>query len=178
MSHHAAEIPVKRKLGRPPIDPADRLTERVDVFFSIAAKLKLAEDAKACGLTPAAYIRKLVDGYRPTAKAEHSADPRLLLELNAIGNNLGQTLREIKPDNPAKADWQDLKRLLESVLQTVALEEFSVSPKLLLQLNAAGTQLNRAVADMHAGSARKHDWHEIRLTLQNLLYQLTESHVH
>jgi len=178
VSQVADEIPVKRKLGRPPKPPAERRTERVDVFFSIAERLKLNRDAQACGLSPAAYIRELVAGFRPVAQAEHSADPRLLLELNAIGNNIGQTLQAIKPDNPAKADWRQLKRDLEDVLQMVALEELSVSPKLLLQLNAVGTLLNRAVADMHAGSTRKHDWREIRLRLHELLLEAATSNVH
>jgi len=178
VSHVAVKIPVKRKLGRPPKDPADRRTERVDVFFSIAERLKLGEDAKACGLSPASYVRKLVAGFRLTAQAEHSADPRLLLELNAIGNNVGQTVRAIKAGTEAKADWQQLKRDIEDVLQRVALEELFVSPKLLLQLNAAGALLNRAVADMHAGSERKHNWRELRLSLHGLVMEVATSDVH
>ncbi len=178
MSQLAVKIFVKRKLGRPPKDPADRRTERVDVFFSIAERLKLVEDAKACGLSPAAYVRKLVAGFRPTAQAEHSADPRLLLELNAIGNNVGQTVRAIKTGTGAKADWQQLKRDIQDVLQMVALDQVSVSPKLLLQLHAAGSLLNRAVADMHASSERKHDWRELRLSLHDLIMEVATSDVH
>jgi len=178
MSQVAANHPAKQKLGRPPKDPADLRTERVEVFFSLAERLKLAEDAQACGLSPAAYIRKLIAGHRPVAQADHAADPRLLLELNAIGNNVKQTLSAIQSGTQSKADWRQLKHLLEDVLARVALEGISVSPKRLLQLNAYGTLLNRAVADMHAGSKRSHDWHEIRQTLQRLLMEVVATDVH
>jgi len=178
VSQLASKISVKRKLGRPPKDPSERRTERVDVFFSIAERLKLNADAKACGLSPASYVRKLVAGFRPTTQAEHAADPRLLLELNAIGNNVGQTMRAIKVGTQSKADWQQLKRDLEDALQMVALDKVFVSPKLLLQLHTAGALLNRAVADMHAGSQRKHNWRELRLTLHDLLMEVAASDVH
>lgn len=178
MSPIIAEISAKRRLGRPPKDPADRRTERVDVFFSVAERVKLDADARACGLSPAAYIRQLVAGFRPTAQAERSADPRLLLELNAIGNNLNQTLAAMKHDHPAKEEWRELRRHLQDVLQSVALEGISVPPKLLMQLHAAGSLLNRAVADMHAGSERKHNWLEIRMTLHGLLTEAASNHVH
>ena len=178
VSHGTDKVSVKRKLGRPPLDPAERRSERMEVYLSVAERLKLTEDASACGLSPAAYIRKLVAGYRPTAKADHAADPRLLLELNAIGNNIGQKLAAMDRHNPAKAAWHELKRELQDVLQLVALEELSVSPKLVLQLNAAGTLLNRAVADMHAGSTRQHDWLSIYETLHHLLLEVATSHVH
>lgn len=178
MPQIAVEIPVKRKLGRPRKDPADLLTERVDVFFSVSGRVKLHQDAKACGLSPAAYIRQLVDGYRPTAQADHGADPQLLLELNAIGNNVNQKLASLPPDHASKSAWRELKRDLQDALQIVALDGVSVSPKLLVQLNAAGTLLNRAVADMHAGSQRKHDWDSLRQTLHDLLTEAALSHVH
>jgi len=173
-----ANQPAKRKLGRPPKDPADLRTDRVEVFFSLAERLRLAGDAQACGLSPAAYIRKLIAGNCPVAQAYHVADPRLLLELNAIGNNIKQTLSAIQSGAHGKADWRQLQLLLEDVLARVALEGISISPKLLLQLHAAGTLLNRAVADMHAGSERKHDWHEIRQTLQSLLMEVVATDVH
>lgn len=178
MSRLAEQFPAKRKLGRPPKSPAERRTERVDVFFSVAERVKLNHDAAACGLSPAAYIRKLVGGYHPTAQAEGTPDPQLLLELNAIGNNLGQTIAAMLPDNPAKPAWQQLKRDLQDVLQMVALAEISVPPKLIVKLHAAGTLLNRAVADLHAGSKRSHDWPGIERTLYDLLLEVATSHVH
>ncbi len=179
VSRIAEQFPAaKRKLGRPPKAPAERRTERVDVFFSVAERVKLTEDARACGLSPAAYIRKLVAGYRPTAQAEQTADPRLLLELNAIGNNLGQTVASMNCDHPAKAAWRALKRDLQDMLQRVALEEISVSPRLVVKLNAVGTLLNRAVADLHAGSSRSHDWQAIYESLHGLLLEVATSHVH
>lgn len=178
VSRLAEQFPAKRRLGRPRKAAAERRTERVDVFFSVAERVKLAEDARACGMSPAAYIRKLVAGYRPSAQAGHAADPRLLLELNAIGNNLGQLLAAMDLKNPDKAAWTDLKRNLQDVLQAVALEPLSVPPRVVVRLSAAGTLLNRAVADMHAGSSRSHDWTTIRETLHRLLLEVATSHVH
>ena len=167
---HAEEAPlVKRRLGRPPKDPAERRTERVDVFFSPAERAKLAEDASACGVTPAAYIRRLVAGSRPAPPSERATDPRLLLELNAIGNNLRQALGFVDRSAPARADWESLDRLLRRTLSKAALTPVSVSPRLLVRLNAAGTLLNRAVADRHAGSRRRHDWRSLRSGLTELL---------
>ena len=178
MAQHAVERPSKRKLGRPPKDPAELRTIPVRVFCSPAEKLKLSQDAAACGLAPADYIRQLVAGHRPTPDSEASANPQLLLELNAIGNNLNQTVGLVRDRPQAKEKWHNLQRLNEDALAKVALDGISVPQKLLLKLNYIGTLLNRAVADRHAGSTRKHDWQEIYLLLQGALQEVLDSDVH
>lgn len=178
MSPSDAPTFVKRKLGRPPKDPAALRTERVDVFFSVSERLKLSADATACGMSPAAYVRKLIAGHRPSAQTDRGADPRLLLELNAIGNNVQQACGLMQQGTTAKAEWRQLRRLLEETLTEAALEVVSVSPRLLLQLNGVGTQLNRAVADFHAGSNRRHDWPQLCRSLESLLLEVRQSDVH
>ena len=172
MSRKAKTTRTKAKLGRPRKPALQLRSERVDTFFSILEKQKLTRDAKACGLSPAAYIRKLVAGHRPVAQAERSSDPRLLLELNAIGNNLRQLLGTLSKSDPARNRWLELKLQLEETLQRVALEEISVPEQLYTKLNIVGLQLNRAMADRHAESERKHDWQTINELLQEVLYEV------
>lgn len=172
MSRKAKTTRTKAKLGRPRKPTLQLRSERVDTFFSILEKQKLTRDAKACGLSPAAYIRKLVAGHRPVAHADRSSDPRLLLELNAIGNNLQQLLGTLSKSDPARSSWLELKLQLEETLQHAALEEISVPDRLFMKLNAVGLQLNRAMADRHADSERKHDWKAIFEQLQEVLTEV------
>jgi len=178
MAQQAAKGPSKRKLGRPPKDPAELRTQLLRVFFSPAEKLKLSRDATACGLGPAAYVRQLVAGHHPSSPVDDSADPQLLLELNAIGNNLNQTVGLVRTHPQAKLKWQQLHRLNEDVLAKVALGNSRVPPKQLVRLNHLGTMLNRAVADRHAGSTRKHGWQEIYVALQSDLREVLDRDVH
>ena len=66
---------------------------------------KLITNAKACGLTRTAYLRRLLNGYdlKPRPSAEMEA---LRTEIHQIGNNINQIARSVNaakqmPDLPA-----------------------------------------------------------------------------
>ena len=63
---------------------------------------KLITNAKACGLTRTAYLRRLLNGYdlKPRPSAELEA---LRTEIHQIGNNINQIARKanLMPDLPA-----------------------------------------------------------------------------
>lgn len=107
--------------GRPRIDPAERRTRPLRVFLNEAEELRLREDAAAAGINRHDYIRALIDGHKPQARAGGHYDPHLLHELNAIGNNLNQAVRDVHTGSARQRDWEALRDLLEEVLLRVAL---------------------------------------------------------
>ena len=77
---------------------------------------KLITNAKACGLTRTAYLRRLLNGYdlKPRPSAEMEA---LRTEIHQIGNNINQIARSV---NAGIAKVEDAKRglyLLEQVYE-------------------------------------------------------------
>lgn len=107
------------RLGRPR-KPVDELrTEEVRARLSLAEKQKLLEDAQAAGLSEAEYVRRLIAGHKPQGRGQ--SDARLLFELNAIGNNLNQAVRDVHVGSSRQHDWKTLQRRLEDVLVKVAL---------------------------------------------------------
>lgn len=77
---------------------------------------KLITNAKACGLTRTAYLRRLLNGYdlKPRPSAEMEA---LRTEIHQIGNNINQIARSV---NAGIAKPEDAKRglyLLDQVYE-------------------------------------------------------------
>lgn len=108
-------------LGRPRIDPSLRRTKPLRLFLSEAEDAKLREDAAATGMNRHAYVRALVAGRTPSAKTGGGYDPRLLHELNAIGNNLNQAVRDMNSGSDRMHDWEQLREELQAAILKVAL---------------------------------------------------------
>ena len=119
MSNATHQTSRPQRLGRPRKSPDDLRTEEVRTFLTMSEKQRLSDDATTAGLRPAEYVRQLIAGHRPNARASKSCDPRLLLELNAIGNNLNQAVRDMHAGSERKHDWEQLRDLLETVLEKV-----------------------------------------------------------
>ena len=115
------------RLGRPRKAPDELRTEDVRARLSIAEKLKLTADAERCGMSEAAYIRSLIAGHTPQAAGR--SDPRLLNELNAVGNNLNQAVRDMHAGRRQKQDWETVRKQLVDVLERVALAELNDDPR-------------------------------------------------
>ena len=107
------------RLGRPRKSPDELRTAEVRCRLTPAEKLKLTEDARACGLSAAEYVRRLVLGHKPCGRGE--CDPRLLYELNAVGNNLNQAVRDVHAGRQRHHDWDELRNDLRRLLDKVAL---------------------------------------------------------
>ena len=104
------------------MDPAERRSRRLRVFLNDAEEMKLKADAKAAGLSVPDYVRAVIAGKKLFVRGTSSpADPRLLNELNAIGNNLNQAVRDVHAGSRRSHDWEELRDMLESVLVKVAM---------------------------------------------------------
>lgn len=116
---HPAQRP--QRLGRPRKSPTDLRSEELRLYLSLSERQRLEEDAQAAGLRPAEYVRRLIVGHRPAVlDSRPFGNPRLLVELNAIGNLLNQAVRDMHIGSPRWHDWQHLHGLLETALQRVA----------------------------------------------------------
>lgn len=107
--------------GRPRIDPAERRTRALRVFLNEAEELQLRENAAKAGINRHDYVRALITGHKPQARGGGHYDPRLLHELNAIGNNLNQAVRDMHAGSTRHHDWEALRALLEQAILKVAL---------------------------------------------------------
>ena len=116
-----------QRLGRPRKAPDELRTEELRLYLTLAEKQRLDDDAQAAGIRPAEYVRQLIDGHRPaTLESRPYGNPRLLLELNAIGNNLNQAMRDLHAGSRRQHDWEQLRDLLQDVLIRIALGEDDV----------------------------------------------------
>lgn len=111
----------EQRLGRPRKTPDELRTEELRLYLSLAERQRLDEDAAAAGLRPSEYVRRLISGHKPAAIDGRSVgNPRLLMELNAIGNNLNQAVRDMHTGSQRRHDWEYLHGLLQTALRRVA----------------------------------------------------------
>ncbi|WP_437186771.1 plasmid mobilization protein [Planctomicrobium sp. SH668] len=111
----------RQRHGRPRKHPDELRNVELRLYLTLPEKERIEEDARTAGLRPAEYIRRLIAGHRPASiESRSSGNPRLLLELNAIGNNLNQAVRDIHAGSTRQHDWENLQGLLEIALQRVA----------------------------------------------------------
>lgn len=109
-----------QRLGRPRKTPDDLRTAELRLYLTLAERQQLDEDAHAAGVRPAEYVRRLIAGHRPAAIAgKTSANARLLLELNAIGNNLNQAVRDMHAESTRQHDWEELRSMLQAALERI-----------------------------------------------------------
>ncbi|QDT37682.1 plasmid mobilization protein [Stratiformator vulcanicus] len=107
------------RIGRPRKTVEELRTEEVRARLSLTEKQKLTDDARTAGLSEAEYVRRLIAGHKPQGSGR--CDPRLLYELNAIGNNLNQAVRNLHAGRTQRESWEELRRQLEEALTKVAI---------------------------------------------------------
>ena len=75
---------------------------------------KLITNAKACGLTRTAYLRRLLNGYdlKPRPSAELEA---LRIEIHQIGNNINQIARKANAGFASREETTRALRMLDEV---------------------------------------------------------------
>ena len=82
--------------------------------LSEAQAQKLRQDAKACGLSKTAYLRRLIEGVE--LKARPSQELRQLrTEIHHIGNNVNQLARKFNAGFGNKSDAQQVRYLMEQI---------------------------------------------------------------
>ena len=77
----------------PPLatDPPARLTRTAGTRFTDEQFEALVDYARACGLTPTAFIRKVVLGVKPIARRPELRSA--IVAVNRVGNNLNQLVK-------------------------------------------------------------------------------------
>ena len=82
--------------------------------LSEAQAQKLRQNAKACGLSKTAYLRRLIEGAE--LKARPSQELRQLrTEIHHIGNNVNQLARKFNAGFGNKGDAQQVRYLMEQI---------------------------------------------------------------
>ena len=82
--------------------------------LSEAQAQKLRQDAKACGLSKTAYLRRLIEGAE--LKTRPSQELRQLrTEIHHIGNNVNQLARKFNAGFGNKGDAQQVRYLMEQI---------------------------------------------------------------
>ena len=82
--------------------------------LSAAQAQKLRQDAKACGLSKTAYLRRLIEGAE--LKTRPSQELRQLrTEIHHIGNNVNQLARKFNAGFGTKGDAQQVHYLMEQI---------------------------------------------------------------
>lgn len=168
----------RQRLGRPRKAPGDARTELVRVYLSPAEHAEVGVFASACGVRAAELMRRLALGQDPrlgasrverAEEAEASVDVRFRLPLAE---------KELL-DTAARREGL----LLGAFLRKAAFERGGAvvsdadAMRLVYELNAVGNNLNQAVRDLHAGSARRHDWEALRAQLDAILTQVALTYV-
>lgn len=106
--------------GRPKLPEHERRTRQIKIRATIQEDIDIRNAAEAAGLSIGEFIRRRTRGI-PVCPPAAKADARLLVELNAIGNNLNQLVRNIHTDRYADHAPQcehvlaELRRILRKV---------------------------------------------------------------
>ena len=108
-----------RKVARPRAAERRRMSQKYEICLRLdeTEKERLETDAKRCGLTRNAYLRRLITGGE--IKERPKEEIKLLrTEIHQIGNNINQFTRMA---NACGANAQDVQRIQQSMNQVYAL---------------------------------------------------------
>ena len=110
--------PTVRPMGRPKKLGNERRVARLEAQVTLAEKQFVREQAKLAGITEAEYIRRRALGER-VAVRQSKADAQLVYEVNAIGVNLMQHLRDDRfgRGTRTEADWDRLYDRVSGILE-------------------------------------------------------------
>lgn len=105
------------RLARQPCSEDEIRDRPLRAFLNETEETKLNGDAEARQMNRHDYLRKLIMGQiTKVVYRGHQADPRLIEELNRLGNNLNQALVYVHADTTRQTDWENLCELLEQTL--------------------------------------------------------------
>ncbi|WP_144055025.1 plasmid mobilization protein [Rhodopirellula baltica] len=105
------------RLARQPCSEDEIRNRPLRAFLNETEEAKWHEDADIRQMNRHDYIRALIMGQvTKVVYRGHQADPRLIEELNRLGNNLNQALVYVHADTTRQTDWENLCELLEQTL--------------------------------------------------------------
>lgn len=105
------------RLARQPCLEHEIRDKPLRVFLNEREEEKLNEDAAKRQMNRHDYVRALIMGQTTKVVYRgHHADPRLIEELNRLGNNLNQALVYVHAGTNRETDWEQLREHLEQTL--------------------------------------------------------------
>ena len=106
--------------GRPEKPEAERRSKQVKIRLTLHEEIELRRAAEIAGMSVAEFIRRRTLGI-PVRPPPSRADAQMLVELNAIGNNLNQLVRNIHTDRSSDhaPECDEVLRELQRVLRKV-----------------------------------------------------------
>ena len=107
------------KGGRPPKADGSLRDGSIVLRVTEIEKAAIQDAAKRTGLTASEYLRRLALTEELPFRRE-AADPALLHELNAVGNNVNQLARSVHLDTDFVQYWREIGAELRAVLRKVA----------------------------------------------------------
>jgi hypothetical protein len=102
-------------MARPTKDTNEKRTERYNLRLTLAEREWLASQSRAAGVSEIEFVRRRVLG-QPVAQSRIATDPALVVQLNAIGNNVNQLARSVHVGGDFQRYWREVGRDLRSVL--------------------------------------------------------------
>lgn len=116
------ENAIRLRLARQPCLEHEIRNRPLRAFLNEREEAKWHRDAEARQMNPHDYIRALImEQTTEVVYRGHQADPRLVAQLNRIGNNLNQALVYVHAGTSRETDWARLHQLLEEALLQVVL---------------------------------------------------------
>ncbi len=109
-------------MPRPPKkNKHEKRTERMFMRLTLTEKLHVEQQASAAGISVSDYMRQRALDYA-VPPVESQADTQLIAEINRIGCNLHQFLRDDRfgRGTRTEADWNELYDRLAGVLEKAA----------------------------------------------------------
>ena len=106
-------------MARPRKQPKEQRTESVRATLTVEEKLHVQRQAEAAGVTEAEYTRRRVLGYN-VPPARSLTDTALISEINRIGVNVHQLVRDNNFKRSFTIGWQGVLAELHGVLKTVS----------------------------------------------------------
>lgn len=108
-------------MARPELKEHEKKVERYNLRFTTAEDIHIRQQAAAAGITPTEYMRRRALDYR-VQPMPSTLDTQLIAEINRIGCNLHQFLRDDRfgRGTRTEADWNELYDRLSNVLEKAA----------------------------------------------------------
>ena len=105
-------------MARPKTEKAKLKTEWLGFRLSIAERETIDTAAAKVDLLPSEYVRRCaLNGTVRVVADKRKADPALMLNLLAIGNNLNQIARKLNATDNAPANLEDTITILQELLR-------------------------------------------------------------
>ena len=106
-------------MARPTKDPSEKRSETVKLRLTLAEHEFVRAQAQTAELSVSEYLRRRALSLPVTAPPRR-ADAALVSELNRIGINLQQFLRNLYTGREYRGDWQGLYDQLQQIMAKAA----------------------------------------------------------